>query len=62
MTQVREETRENWLNRAVEALRVHVFTPQGEHVPPVRVSVGWPKGGRGNKTIGQCWASAAAED
>lgn len=59
-TQVREETREAWLNRAVEALREHVFIPAGEHVPPVRVSVGWPKGGR--KVIGQCWKTDAAED
>lgn len=59
---VQEETREGWLDRAVESLREHVFEPQGEHVPPVRVSVGWPKGGRGNKTIGQCWAAQAASD
>ena len=60
MTQVREETREAWLNRAVEALREHVFEPVGEIVPPVRVSTGWPKGGR--KVIGQCWKTTAADD
>jgi len=57
---IEPETREGWLNRAVEALREHVFIPAGEHVPPVRVSVGWPKGGR--KVIGQCWKTTAAAD
>ena len=55
-----QPVREEWLNRAVESLREHVFEPVGEVVPPVRVSVGWPKGGR--KVIGQCWKTDAADD
>ena len=54
-------TREAWLTAAVEALAIRVF--EDIKVPVVRVSVGWP-GGRGSKAgvIGQCWATACAED
>lgn len=56
------DTREAWLNAAVDKLRSEIF---GEKytVPGVRVSVGWP-GGRGPKanTIGQCWPGEAASD
>lgn len=53
------ETREAWLERAVEVIRPWLLfadTP--------RVSVGFPRGGRGkgNTAIGQCWATAAAAD
>ena len=51
--------REAWLNEAVHKLNGLWSSP----VPECRVSVGWP-GGRGkkDKTIGQCWATKAAED
>lgn len=56
------DTREAWLNAAVDKLRTEIF---GEKypVPEVRVSVGWP-GGRGPKanTIGQCWPGESASD
>lgn len=56
------ETREAWLERAVEALRP-VLTFSGEP----RVSVGFPSSGGigkrgGSKTIGQCWPQELAAD
>jgi hypothetical protein len=58
------KTRELWLEQAVRAL-TPLFKEQGATVPTqVRVSVGFPKGRKGNKgnAIGQCWAGAAAAD
>lgn len=53
-------TREDWLTRAVDALRPH-FAESGHPVPDaVRVSVGWPRASR--KAIGQCWKRSAAKD
>lgn len=48
------ETREQWLNAAVEVLRSQDFSDLGETVPQVRVSTGFPKGNV-RKVIGQCW-------
>lgn len=47
-------TREAWMLRAVEAMRS--WLPDGNVVPDVRISFGWP-GGRGSKkgVRGQCW-------
>lgn len=55
-------TREAWMLAAVEAIRPW-FTAEGETLPPVRISIGWP-GGRGNKqnVLGQCWAASAVDD
>ncbi len=55
-------TREEWLVAGVEAL-APIFEQEGESLPPVKVSVGWP-GGRGkkNSVIGQCWSPAVAAD
>ncbi len=55
-------TREAWMLAAVEAIRPW-FTEEGETLPPVRISIGWP-GGRGNKqnVLGQCWAASAVDD
>lgn len=48
------ETREQWLNAAVQALRVLFDEHGAADYPKLRVSCGFPKGGRG-KTIGQAW-------
>lgn len=55
-------TREEWMLAAVEAFRPW-FRDEGETLPPVRISIGWP-GGRGPKTgvLGQCYAASAVED
>lgn len=55
------ETREEWLTRAVDALRP-LFAEVGETVPAVRVSVGFPGGGSARKRIGECWAPGASVD
>lgn len=56
------ETREAWLTAGVAAL-TPLFTEQAMQVPPVRVSVGWPKGRGGKgKIIGQCWHTGATTD
>src|SRR5688572_6260631 len=52
--------RQIWLEAGVEALRVR-FADVGYTVPrAVRVSIGWPKGGR--KRIGECWSDTASSD
>lgn len=61
MTEI-DETREAWLGRAAERLGAWL-EEEGETVPAMRLSVGWP-GGRGKKAtvVGQCWPSTASED
>lgn len=56
-------TREQWLETAIELMKPH-FTESipGVEFPKVRVSVGWPGGKHGPRTIGQCWAPLAATD
>lgn len=55
-------TREAWMLAAVDTFRPW-FASEGETLPPVRISIGWP-GGRGNKqnVLGQCWAAEAVAD
>ena len=55
--------REQWLETAIELMKPH-FTESipGVKFPKVRVSVGWPGGKPGPRTIGQCWAPFAATD
>lgn len=58
------QTREQWLQAAVEKLRP-LFAEIDVELPAVRVSVGWPsKGGTASKgkVIGQCWKSTVATD
>lgn len=56
-------TREAWLLQATDQLRSGLFKRNGETVPPVKVSVGWPGGGGNNrKAIGQHWHPRAAAD
>lgn len=56
-------TREEYLNAAT-ALMSPWFNAQGYPLPPVRVSVGIPAGGKGGKLkrIGECWSPAASAD
>ena len=55
--------REQWLETAIELMKPH-FTESipGVEFPKVRVSVGWPGGKHGPRTIGQCWAPFTAAD
>lgn len=55
--------REAWLIAATAEIS-DIIGKHGVTVPTVRVSVGFPKGGRGNngKAIGQCWPASAAAD
>jgi hypothetical protein len=55
-------TREEWMLAAVEAFRPW-FADEGETLPPVRISIGWP-GGRGPKknVLGQCFPASAVDD
>ena len=55
--------REQWLETAIELMKPH-FTESipGVEFPKVRVSVGWPGGRSGPRTIGQCWAPFTATD
>lgn len=55
------ETREQWLNAAVDLLKERVFTAKHHKLPTVRVSVGWPRRAR-EATIGQCFVSKVSED
>lgn len=60
--QARHVTREAWLIAAVAALTPK-FKALGHDVPPVRISVGFPKGRGGRATaIGQCHSGATAAD
>lgn len=56
-----KKTREEWLTQLVTALRP-MFKKFGKPVPKkVRISCGWPSGGRCN-TVGQAWSSTASKD
>ena len=59
MTSIREQ----WLETAIELMKPHFAESiPGVEFPKVRVSVGWPGGKSGPRTIGQCWAPFAATD
>lgn len=55
--------RQQWLEKATDALR-QLFERKGFEVPDaVRVSVGWPKGSHGKgRAIGQCWGYEGSSD
>jgi hypothetical protein len=54
--------RQQWLERAVEALR-NKFISAGYTVPQkIRVSIGWPKRAATCGHIGECWATEASSD
>lgn len=46
------ETREQWL----VALKEAIAPWYGGNLPPVRVSIGFPSGGKRGKAIGECWS------
>lgn len=51
-------TREEWLEAA--AGQLSALLPPGRELPPIKLSVGLPKGGR--NLIGQCWPNTMSED
>jgi hypothetical protein len=54
--------RQQWLERAVEALR-NRFIGVGYTVPQkIRVSIGWPKRAASCGAIGECWSIDASSD
>ena len=64
ITATRPQTREAWLQDAVQAL-APLFAEIDVELPPVHVSVGWPsRGGTGSKkkVIGQCWKTSVSGD
>lgn len=61
------DTREAWLTEAAAIILDGIIMPHaansGLRHPPVRITVGWPKGSRGGKkAIGQCFVRAASTD
>lgn len=58
--------RARWLEQAVHDLRPYFAENTNHQVPDdIRVSIGWPRGsrgGRGGKTIGQCWHRTSVTD
>jgi hypothetical protein len=60
MTKIIIDSREDWLNAAINALRP-LAKARGYTLPDkVRVSCGFPKGK--SKAIGQCWSQLASKD
>lgn len=58
------ETREQWLNACI-GLHAQSFLNEGFELPKIRIACGFPSIGatrRKNKTIGQCFPSAASND
>lgn len=56
-------TREEWLVKATDLFREDLFRRNGATIPTVRVSVGFPGGSRGGKSvIGQIWHGAETSD
>lgn len=56
-------TREEWLTKVGERTAKLLSERAGVTVPPVYVSVGFPKGHRGrHRAIGQCWNGSMSQD
>lgn len=55
-------TREAWLEKATDLLRVSLFKANNIDLPKVRVSVGFPGGVSARKRIGEHWHPRASED
>jgi hypothetical protein len=57
------ETREQWLNAAVDLLRP-VFKERAKVTLPkkIRISCGFPSGGRRSRAVGECWSKASSTD
>jgi hypothetical protein len=57
------KTREEWLQEAIAELSATVFNRENVTVPPVHVSVGYPKGVRTvGKVVGVCHPAGLSED
>jgi hypothetical protein len=56
------ETREQWLNAAIELIRVDYLMNVGIILPDMKVSMGWGPGVHPTATIGVCTRPEAAED
>jgi len=62
MQRVNIDSREDWLNAAVLALRP-IFEAAGYPLADkIRASCGWPGGGSRHKRIGECWAQQCSGD
>lgn len=55
-------TREEWLNAAIELIRVDYLTQVGIILPDIKVSMGWGPAVHPTNTIGVCTKPEAAED
>lgn len=55
-------TREEWLNAAIELIRVDYLVQAGVVLPDIKVSMGWGAGTHPTATIGVCTKPEAAED
>jgi len=55
-------TREEYLNKAARSLWPALVAAGATEPSAWRVSCGFPKGGRGNKRIGECWDASASGD
>jgi hypothetical protein len=55
-------TREVWLQKAIENFKSGLFKRHGYEIPVVRVSVGFPGGGSARKRIGEHWSPNASDD
>jgi len=54
--------RQQWLEAAVEAMRIR-FADAGYNIPQkVRVAIGWPKRAATCGAVGECWAVEASSD
>lgn len=55
------ETREGWLQAAADLLRP-MIDASGAAVPPVRLSMGFPKRGGSGHVLGDCWGGDIVAD
>lgn len=59
----KHETREQWLNAAIDLLRPVFQKRAGVRLPEkIRISCGWTSAGKRGKRIGECWGSKSSAD
>jgi hypothetical protein len=59
----KHETREEWLNAAVDLLRpIYKARVKADLPKKIRISCGFPSGGRRSKAVGECWSKSASTD
>ena len=62
MSNVKFETREQWLQAGVAILNAKVFRSADLTAPKdAKVCCSWPGGGSRQKTIGECWSRSASK-